>query len=127
MTDFSELAALAADLSDAPAEVVPFARKAVEVTARRVKDDWRKGADRTGLHGYAASVDYDMKSGIAAEIGPNPEKNQGVFGLVEDANGDVKSAPQHAGRDALEANEEDFCRGLEIAVADGLAKALGAS
>lgn len=121
--DFREIFELADDISDAPARTRPFARKAVEFTARNVKDDWRKGARRTGLGGYAASVDYDitmgMSSTIEAEIGPNLGKKQGALGLVEDAPGGVRSAPQHAGRDALDKNLEDFYEGLEKAVADG--------
>lgn len=126
--DFSELYKLAADLSGAPAEVAPSARKAVEVTARGIKDDWRQGAERTGLSGYAASIDYDMKPSaneIAAEIGPNLRRNQGSFGFVEEASGGVRSAPQHAGRDALRANEADFVRGLGLAVFDATMKAVG--
>jgi hypothetical protein len=32
--------------------------------------------------------------------------------------------PQHAGRDAMRANEADFVRGLEIAIFDATAKAV---
>lgn len=120
--DFSELTELAADLGVAPAKVAPNVRKAVEVTARHVKDDWRKGADRTGLGGYAADVTYDMKyadGAIGAEVGPTPG-DSGSFGLVEDANGDVRSAPQHAGRDAARKNEADFIRGILKATEDTL-------
>lgn len=126
--DFSELVELAADLRSAPAGVAPFVRKAVEVTARNVKNDWRQGAERTGLSGYAASIDYDLKSSavvVEAEVGPNLGRNQGSFGFVEEANGGVRSAPQHAGRDALRANEADFERGLQIALFDATMKAVG--
>lgn len=129
-TDFSELRRLAADLTSAPAEARPFVRTALRVTAHHIKDDWRAGANRTGLHGYAADVTYEMRESagsVEAEIGPTPDGDQGSFGFVEDAGGGVRSAPQHAARDALERNEEDFVRGLEIALADGLVKALGAS
>jgi hypothetical protein len=87
-----------------------------------VKDDWRKGAKRTGLAGYAASIDYDMKLDtdgvIGAEVGPNLDKPQGSFGLVEDAPGDVRSAPQHAGRSAAKNAEADFIRGIAKAGED---------
>lgn len=119
--DFSELVSLAADLTDAGEAIGPYVEKAVEVTARGIKDDWRQAADRTALHGYAASVDYDMERSateIAAEIGPNLSKSQGPMGFVEDGGTGVASAPQHAGRDAAEANEPDFYRGLEIAAWD---------
>jgi hypothetical protein len=121
--DFSELYVLAADLSDAPANANRLVKKALEVTARFIKDDARQQADRTGLSGYAASIDYDITypgGAIEANIGPNLGRNQGSFGFLEDATGDVRSAPQHALRDALRANEPDFIRGLEIAVFDAV-------
>lgn len=116
-----DLLSLAKDLEDAPAAAIPRVRKAVEVTARSIRDDWRQGSEATGLSGYTYSIDYDMldeQSGVGAEIGPNLAKNQGSFGFVEDAPGDVRSRPQHAGRDALEANQADFERGLAIAIWD---------
>lgn len=122
--DFSELNQLAADLTRVPDKANKFVKKALEVTARNVKDDWRQGADRTGLGAYAADIDYEIKtpSGeIVAEIGPTVG-DSGSFGFVEDGGGNVRSAPQHAARDAVRANEDDFVRGLEIAVFDALAE-----
>lgn len=124
--DFAELRELAADLTAAPEEARPFIRKAVQVTAHKIKDDWRKGADRSGLHKYAADITYETAekaSEIEGEIGPTIG-DSGSFGLVEDAGGGVKSAPQHAGRDAMEANEGDFVDGLELAIFDGLRAAV---
>lgn len=118
--DFSEVNKLAADLGDAPDRVKANARKALQVTATNIKADWRSGANRTGLGGYAADITYKIKAstgGIEAEIGPTPG-DAGSFGLVEDATGDVRSAPQHAGRDALKKNEADFIKGLVIALDD---------
>lgn len=128
MTDFSELDRLVADLRSVPREVAPFARKALQVTAHNIRDEWREAAARTGLEAYGASVGYDTKvtaGGLEAEVGPTPGRRQASFGFVEDANGGVRSAPQHAGRDALKNNEDDFREGLEIAVADGLRRAVG--
>ena len=113
---------LAADLTAAGPAVRPFARKAVQVTAHRIKDEWRAAANRTGLGGYAADVTYETRenaAGVVAEVGPTPG-DSGSFGFVEDAPGGVYSAPQHAGRDALENNEDDFERGIDRAVADAL-------
>ena len=126
--DFSDLYSLAADLSNAPAAANRNVKKAIQFTATEIKQDWRQGAERTGLTGYAASIDYDLKfpgSAIESEIGPNLGRNQGSFGFVEDAPGGVRSAPQHAGRSALEANEPDFVRGLEIAIFDATQDAVG--
>lgn len=120
--DFSDVTKLAADLSGVPAEANRNVEKAVKVTAINVKDDWRQGADRSGLSGYARDVSFDMKYGageIGAEVGPTPG-DSGSFGLVEDAKGDVRSAPQKAGRDAAKANEADFVRGILIAATEPL-------
>lgn len=127
-TDFSELDSLVADLRGAGAEVRPFVRKALQVTAHKIRDEWRSSASRRGLAAYGRSVGYDTteKAGtIEAEIGPTPGRRQASFGFVEDANGGVRSAPQHAGRDALKNNEPDFVDGLERAAADALNKAVG--
>ena len=63
------------------------------------------------------AFDGDLAHAIEGEIGPTPG-DSGSFGLVEDANGGVKSAPQHAGRDAARKNEADFIRGLTKAAGD---------
>lgn len=126
--DSSELYELAADLSNAPVTANRYINSALEYTANEIKSDWIQGAGRTGLKKYAASIDYDMKypgNAIEVEIGPNLGRVQGSFGFVEDANGGVRSAPQHAGRDAMEANEPDFVRGLEIAIFDATTSAVG--
>lgn len=128
--DFSELFELAADLTSAGEKVNRNVKKAIQVTAHHIKDDWQQGAEATGLTAYSRSVDYDMKypgGAVEAEIGPNLGRRQGSFGFVEDGGGGVRSAPQHAGRDALEANEPDFYRGLEIAVFDATAEAVEGS
>lgn len=125
--DFSELRDLAADLSGAGAHIVRFVDKAVKFTSVEIKKDWAQGAERAGLGNYSRSIDFDMKYGpglIESEIGPNHAKRQGKFGFVEDGGGEVDSSPQHAGRNALEANEPDFLRGLEIAVFDATVKAV---
>ncbi len=127
MSDFSELNKLAADLTHAPAIANRNVSKAVQYTATEIKQDWSQGAERTGLTKYASSIDYDMNypgAAVEAEIGPNMRRPQGKFGFVEDANGGVRSAPQHAGRDAMEANEPDFVRGLEIAIFDATTEAV---
>lgn len=125
--DFSELLELVADLRDVPSEANRNIKKAIEVTARNVRDDWRQGAAVGFGEGYseryASSIFYDMKypgGAIEAEIGPELGRPGASAGFLEDAPGGVLAAPQHAGRDALEANEEDFERGLEIAITQAL-------
>lgn len=131
--DFDELSELAADLTSAPAEVAPFVKVALRGTAMEIKKGWAERArvsHGSYPRGYARSIDFDEKdneSGPEVEIGPNLGKNGGSAGFLEDAPGGVRAAPQHAGRDALEAAEKDFVRGIDAALADGLAKSLGAS
>lgn len=119
--DFSEVTKMVADLGQVERKSIPNIRKAVEVTARHVKDDSRKTAKRTGLGGYAASFDYEMKyedGSIGADIGPNLGRPMGSFGFVEDAPGGVLSAPQHALKRAAKKNEADFEKGLLKAIGD---------
>lgn len=127
--DFHEVMELVRDLTDVPAEANKRIKQAVEFTAVEIKRDWQQGAEASGLGNYSRSIDYDLKfpgNAIEAEIGPNLAKRQGRFGFVEEGGDDVRSAPQHAGRDAMEANEPDFDRGLEIAITNALIDKLGA-
>lgn len=120
---FEDLYTLSKDLTDVPAEAHKRIKQAIEHTAVEVKRDWQQGAEASGLGNYARSIDYDLEfpgGAIEAEIGPNLGKRQGRFGFVEEGGGKVRSSPQHAGRDALEANEPDFYEGLEIAATNAL-------
>lgn len=127
-SDFSELDQLAADFTHAPADARPYVKAAVKFTSHLIRDEARDEAARTGLEAYGASIGYDVTekaSSIEGEIGPTPGRRQASFGFVEDAGGGVRSAPQHALRDALKHNEPDFFDGLEKALHDGLEKAVG--
>lgn len=126
-----DLGVLEADLREVAMEAGPNLEKAIEVTARNIKDDWAEGAQVRRGPGfskrYASSIDYDMLSAtvfgqgaIEAEIGPNLRKAGGAAGFLEDAPGGVLSPPQHAGRDALEKNQQDFADGIAKAVIDTL-------
>lgn len=125
--DFSELDMLAADLGEAAANVGPFVRKAVQVTAHKVRDSWRENA--TGmLHApaFPHSITYDMvgfqgfgATVLQAEIGPDKGRRQGALGnLIEF--GSRNNPPQGLGHEALQRNEEDFVHGIETAVADAM-------
>lgn len=126
--DFSELASLAADLTTVPAEANKRVKKAIEVTSRGIKDDWKQGAEVSGSYAksYPASISYDLHypgGAIESEIGPVLGKTPGAgAGFLDDplSSAGVDGPVHHAGRDALEANEEDFYRGLEIAITDAL-------
>lgn len=135
MTDFSDLLRLAKELDSAPEETIPFLEKSIEVSARNLKDDWRSRAKRnTGYpRSYPNAITYDMHSytgfggaNVYAEVGPVLHSTPGAgAGFLEESPGDVKAPPMHAARDALEEVKGDFERGIEIALADGVKKALG--
>ena len=125
---WSEWGVLSRDLREADAKALDNLETALASTAKKVKASWQKKASRTGLKKYAASVDYSKPNRNAAfggasievDIGPNLSRGVGApsFGFVEDAPGGVKSAPQHAGRDALADNADDFEKGINIAIGD---------
>jgi len=124
--DFSDLYELAADLSSVPAEANKNVLKAIQFTSVEIKNDWRQGAEVSGsfASSYPASIDFDIKfpgGAIESEIGPSLGKTPGSgAGFLEEAPGGVDGPPTHAGRNALEANEEDFYRGLEIAITNAV-------
>lgn len=130
-SDFNELRSLAADLTAAPAGIEKYATSAVRVTAGHIKTDWKQGA--TIGHGYAksyaAAISYDMTSKpgeVSVEIGPVLGRTPGASaGFLEEGGGGVDGPAHHAGTNAKEANEEDFIRGMEIAVFDATVKAVG--
>lgn len=122
-----DLFSLERDLREVGAEANKRIAQATEHTAYEIRNDWRQGAEHTGLEGYAASIQYEMEYGgdsIGAVIRPGLG-GQGALSLVEDAVGDVRSAPQHAGRDAARANEDDYVRGIEIAVTGAVEDKVG--
>lgn len=127
--DFSEILRLEADLRNVPAAANRNIKKALEVTGRNVRDDWRQGAEMSGDEGfsgdYASSIFYDIKypgGAIEVEIGPELGRPGASAGFLEEGGGAVSAPPLHAGRNALEANEDDFIKGIEIAIFEALAE-----
>ena len=127
--DASDFAKLAADLGEVHKNVGPFVRKAVEVSARRVRDDWRKNAQgMPHAPAFPYSISYDIKGGnairgsqIDAEVGPDKGRPQGALGnLIE--YGSKKNPAQGLGLGALQHNQEDFVHGLELAEEDARKK-----
>lgn len=122
--DTSELDALAADLGNVPGRVVANVQKAVEVTARKIKDDARKFASNIRFaRSYPRSITYDIKYKLPFEVGAviGPDKNgpQGALGNILEY-GSVNNAPvKHLGP-ALDRNENDFVDGLSKAVSDAV-------
>lgn len=121
--DFSRLAN---DLGDVPGNLQKFARKAVEVSARNVKDAW---ADRlkgsTYVPAGARTIGYDVKASdgqLDAEIGPQLGRRQAtIVGILE--TGTPHTGARGFGLAALHDNQGDFVHGLERAIDDALDEA----
>jgi len=118
--DFSELSKLAGDLGASTVNVQKNARIAVEVTARHVKDDWRKPLSQSErIPRGAQAVSYDVTTGpegITAEIGPVIGGPGALVGMLE--YGTPTTPPTGYGHAALQKNEEDFIKGLAIAAGE---------
>lgn len=124
--DDSDIYALAADLSGTGKDVIPFAYKAVQVTANNIKKTWAaKVAGSIGLEGLARTIDYDVHMHVAdveAEIGYDKDRGgQAPLGNVSEF-GTTRHPPRGYGAAALQENAPDFEHGMNIAVADALAK-----
>jgi len=135
--DASEVTQLAADLGEVPKVAGRYIRAAVEVTARKIKDDWNENLYSEGHARLTSkSVDYDIAVGhgfaggefswLRGEIGPNlttkSHLQAAIAGLIEE--GTVNNPPQGVGAAALERAEEDFERGLSKALEDAEKAAL---
>lgn len=123
--DSRELDRLAADLGEVADTAGRYVRAAVEVSARRVKDDWRSRAKGfLFAPAFPRSITYDVDtfqgfgaSVLQADIGPDKAGPQGALGnLIE--YGSVNNPPMGLGHAALQANEADFEHGLSEALLD---------
>ncbi len=126
--DATEIDRLAVDLGNAPVTAGRYLRAAVDKNAHDIRDTWREKA--TGLAhapAFPYSITYDVEvfrgfgsSVIQAEIGPDKERNQGALGnLIE--YGSVNNPPMGLGHAALEENQADLERGVDLAITDSLA------
>jgi hypothetical protein len=129
--DTSALDKLAADLGQVPDGAGKRIRQAVEVGARNVKDSWRdKMRDAAYLPHASQSISYDMHGttgsrlgAITAEIGPELGGQGSLVGGVE--MGTLSGvSPRGYGLKALQDEQPDFERGLDLAIDDAL-KAAG--
>lgn len=119
--DFTEVTQLVADLTRAPRIAVENVNKAIEVTAVKVKRDWQEPLKGSAtVPGGAASVSYDIKgaagltgSAISAEIGPTLAGQGPIVGMLE--YGTPTTGPRGYGAAALQKNEADFIKGIQIA------------
>lgn len=126
--DFTEVDALAADLGEVPARAKVNVRKAVEVTSRGIKDDWRnvsKGLSGRHAKGFPSTINYDIEvvsDGVIGEIGPDLGRKQGSLGFLEEGVGSQNTSGQNAMPLAVKANENDFLQGLLMAITEPLEK-----
>jgi len=124
--NFSELDRLAADLGDVPKQTGPLIRKAIEVSSLKVK---KSAADsvKSGSRMWKAlprTIDYDILvaaglggSSITSEVGYNKDQGAGHLGNLREYGAPGKNlAPHNDLKTALEANQDDFERGLSIAI-----------
>lgn len=126
MTD--DLMSLAADLTAAGAKVRPLVKKALQVTGGNIREEWSANAGVGGAQGvpegYPSSITFEARETVSAvevEVGPEMGRPGGPAGNFLES-GTIHRPPQHAGRNALEANEQDFIDGLAIAMVDAIEK-----
>ncbi|MGW1160358.1 hypothetical protein ACWD48_19500 [Streptomyces sp. NPDC002519] len=113
-----------ADMEAFPTRLLVNARKAVQVTSHKIRDDARSRiSGHKYLPGYPRTITYDVKAtaeGFEGEIGPDKSlKGQAPFGAFLEY-GSVHNAPlPHLGP-ALDANAEDLVTGIEIAISQAI-------
>lgn len=122
-------AELRAVLSGAPASAHRNVVKAVEFTARGIRDAAREFASGIGhAPHYPRSITYDVESritaaghgaGVRAEIGPDKDRTQGALGNILEY-GTVNNAPYAHLGPALDRWGSDLDNGLGKAAADAL-------
>lgn len=118
--DTSQLDKLAADLGRGTAKTVTLGRKALQVTAMKVKQDAQanaKAIDQRAARHYPATISYDLM-GLRADIGPELGGQGSLGGILEE--GTAKNRGQNNLTRALEANVDDFVKGATLAAVNGL-------
>lgn len=134
-----DLGDLVRDLGEFPKHAGRFVEGALKKTAHGMKEDWQHlAALPSGGHAkhYPPSIDFDITKSefptYEAEIGPNLKRYGGKtgkgglapsLGILEEANGGVRAAPQNVRPGVIKANETDFERGMDRAIDDALRRA----
>ena len=129
--DFTEVAKLADDFDAVAVGLAKLIPKAVEVSARNIKDRARAAVQgRRQLAQAAGAIDYELlgfqgfgSTAVDAEIGYNKAKRAGPLGsLIEyGAPGSTNQlAPGGELQAALEAEEDEFVIQVEAAVAQAM-------
>lgn len=127
--DFTEVTKLSGQLGGVPADSGRYLRKAIEVTARHIDDDWTAPLEGSAtVPSGPKSITYDIKGGnavrgseLSAEIGPVLTGQGPIVGLLE--YGTPTTGPRGFGAAALEKNQADFVKGVEIAIDQALKEA----
>lgn len=128
--DFSELDYLSADIAKAASGVNERLQTALGVSAGKIKDAWRdklEGSETLPALPYAVTYDVDETNlfgvdVIRAEIGFDKTRVQGPLGTISEF-GTPSTPPRGFGHAALEENQADFERGVEIALDQALREA----
>lgn len=106
---------LAADLEQAPQELMPRTREVVQRGAMNVKKDWQgRWRGLTNLPMLASSITYDVKASrdsVEAEIGADKSRPQGPLANVAEF-GTRNNAPHPGGGPALVAEASKFEKAL---------------
>lgn len=104
--------------------VVPLMRKAMEVTARNIKDQAQASArsiDNIHARRYPSTISYDFKPSLThteIEIGPTLGGQGSLGGILEE--GGIHNAPQNNLTNALRSNLADFEKGMALAAEQAL-------
>lgn len=134
--DMTELLDFVTDIEGVRENIGPHLRKAFEVSARNIKDDWNESLGAVGsnrMRHIGRTVDYDVTAGgrasafaamgyvssIEAEIGPNLGRRQGSFaGWFEEGAAGVPAT--HGGANALKKYRDDVETGIALAAVDAI-------
>ena len=112
--DFHELTRLKADIEREAHQIVSETGAVVKKGATNIKTDWRSNAAASsGVHAaqYPATINFDMKGDLEAEIGPD-KRGQGNLGNLLEY-GSVKNPPHSDGKRAADKEEPRFEKELE--------------
>lgn len=143
--DTSELGVLAADIGRVGVDAARNVHKALEVTARHVKDDARESVESgsSSWRGLPPAIDYELRDdpdAVVAEVGYNKGKAAGRLGNIREygapgahrtvvgsvggeaaivpTKGRLARPPHSDLKNALRKNEADFEHGISVAVDD---------
>ncbi len=112
--DFHELTQLKSDIEREAHDIVSKTGAVVKKGAVNVKNDWRRNASASsGRHArqYPGTIDFDMKSDMEAEIGPQ-KRGQGNLGHLLEY-GTATSGPHWDGKRAADEETPKFEKELE--------------